>query len=399
MSFAKKIVLWSIVLALLGGAGYFALSPRPVMVDTEVLQIGSLTVSIEDDGVTRIRERYVVSAPLSSRLLRITWDVGDEVLSDQTVLARLEPTNPQLLDPREVAQAQARIRAAEQRLETAKAELSQSEAELQFAEREMGRLRKLLSANATSQTEFEQKELQFRQLTEKVRAATFGVDIAEYELELQRAALILTESPEDSGKAMALEIRAPINGRVLRIYEESTTVVTAGQPLMELGDPSDLEVVVDVLSRDAVRISAGDHVIMNQWGGADPLHGVVRLIEPSGFTKVSALGVEEQRVNVIVDFADPSGNPAMLGDNFRVDCQIVTWSTDETLVVPTSALYRDGPQWMLFRVEGGRAVAAAVQIGKNNGMKAEIISGANPGDQVIVYPSDEVSDGVLVHQR
>lgn len=395
----RNLVYWLIAVIVIGVAVVLAVKPRPLLVDIAVAIRGPMDVRIEEDGKTRIRERYVVSSPLTGRLLRVTWDVGDAVLGGETILARLEPTDPDLLDPRTVAQARARVRAAERKLEATKAELTKAEAAADFAEVEMGRVRQLRRTNAASISEFEEKELAFRQRTEDARAAGFNVDIAEYELELQRAALLLTDPNQADDGEMELSIRAPIDGRVLRIYQESTVVVTAGAALMELGDPTDLEVVADVLSRDAVRISAGDRVVMQHWGGVKPLEGRVRLVEPSGFTKVSALGVEEQRVNVIIDLAEPPAQRAELGDGFRVDCEVVVWEAADVLQIPTSALFRVDGNWHVFAIEAHTARRRPVEINHNNGTVAEVISGLVEGDQVIPHPSDTIEDGVLVEQR
>jgi HlyD family secretion protein len=282
---------WLAVLLLVIAAVAYAVRPVPVLVDIAVAQRGPMEVTVDEDGTTRIRERYVVSTPLTSRLLRITFDVGDNVWADQTVIARMEPTDPTLLDPREIAQAKARVRAAERKLESVKSQLAKAEAAVNFAEAEMGRLRTLQAQNAASEIEFAEKELQFRQSTEDARSAGFAVDIAEYELQLEQAALLLTDPESADESDMELPIKAPIDGRILRIYQESTTVVTAGSPLMEIGDPTDLEIVADVLSRDAVLIKPGAAVRLEHWGGDRPLAGRVRLVEPSGFTKLSALGV------------------------------------------------------------------------------------------------------------
>ncbi len=385
---------------------YYALRPQPVLVDVAVAERGPMRVTVDDDGITRIRERYVVSTPLTGRLQRITLDVGDEVRAEETVLARLEATDPTLLDPRAVAQARARVRAAERRLESAKAELNKSNAALNFAEAEMGRARQLLRNNAISESEFASRELDFRQETENARAAGYLVDIAQHELELEKAALLLTD-PESSEDSMELAITAPIDGRVLRVNQESAAVVTAGDPLLEIGDPSDLEIVTDVLSRDAVQIEAGDPVDLLHWGGANPLRGRVRLVEPSGFTKFSALGVEEQRVNVIIDFANPlteahglAAEPQhSLGDNFRVECQIVVWQGDDVLRIPTSALFRVGDAWTVFAVRDGVAAETPVEIGRDNGQVAEITAGLAEGDQVIVHPSDRIHNGTPIAIR
>lgn len=401
----RRWASWAVLVGVVAAIVWVAFRERPVLVDVAVARRGPLEVTVDEDGVTRIRERYVVSTPLQGRMSRIDHEVGDTVRAEETTLVRMEPTDAELLDPRAVAQAQARVRAAERRLEQAKTELERIELLVNFAEREMGRLRKLRESNAASEKEFLEQELEFRAQQENARAASFAVDIAEYELELEKAALLLTraEMPEVAGDEetpdMVLEIPAPITGRILRLYEESSGVIPAGAPLMELGDPSDLEVVVDVLSRDAVRIDPGDPVRLEQWGGGEPLEGRVRLVEPSGFTKVSALGVEEQRVNVIVDLLAPPERWASLGDNFRVDSRIVIWETDDTLQVPTSALFRVDGRWHLFAVRQGRARLVPVEVGQDNGVRAQIVAGIEQGETVIVYPNEAVADGVLVAPR
>ncbi|WP_153555723.1 efflux RND transporter periplasmic adaptor subunit [Roseimaritima sediminicola] len=388
-----------LVLATLAIVVFWTFRPRPVLVDVAVVHRGPLDVRVEEDGRTRIRERYIVSSPLAGRLRRITWDVGDLVRAEQTVLAHLEPVPADLLDPRTAAQARARVRAAEERLKATKAERSKAEAAANFAEIEMGRVRRLREQNASSPSEMERKELEFQQRTEEARAASFGVDIASYELELQQAALLLTDLSSDDDSEMELAIEAPIDGRILRIYQESTAIVTAGAALLEVGDPSDLEVVVDVLSYDAVRIHPGDRVALRHWGGDQPLAGRVRLVEPSGFTKVSALGVEEQRVNVVVDFLDPAERRGGLGDGFRVDCEIVVWRESDVLQLPTSALFRIEGRWHVFAVQDGRAQLTEVRVGQNNGRMAQIRHGLDVGATVIVHPSDSVEKGVAVEAR
>lgn len=405
-----RIAIWGAVLAVIVAATLYSLRPKPILVDVAVVKRGPLKVFVQDDGITRIRERYVVSSPLTGRLLRISYDVGDSVIAGETVLARMQPTDPELLDPRALAQARARVSAAERRLEAVRAELAKAEAGLDFAEVELGRLRKLKSTAAASLGEFDEAELAFRSRKEEVRAAGFNVEIAEYELEQQRAALLITDSAtqisgsdssqdSDGKNDMELSIAAPISGRVLRIYQESSAVVAAGAPLMEIGDPTDLEIVVDVLSRDAVRIDMGDEVILENWGRADPLNGRVRRVEPSGFTKTSALGVEEQRVNVIIDINDPVESRRSLGDNFRVDAKIIVWQDMNALQVPTSALFRGNDQWSVFRIEQGVATLASVQIGQNNGIQAQVLSGLQDSDVVITHPGDSISEGVQVSDR
>lgn len=376
-----------------------AIRPRPVLVDVATATVGPMDVRVEEDGKTRIRERYVVSTPLTGRLLRITFDVGDLVVANQTVLARMEPTDPTLLDARAFAQAQARVRAAQRKLEAAKSDLARAEIELNYAETEMGRVRQMRDRNAASDQEFEEKELEFRQRTEDSRSAGFAVDIAKYELELEQAALILTDPERLKNGEMDLSIKAPIDGRILRIYQESTAVVTAGSPLMEVGDPADLEIVADVLSRDAVRVTPGDRVVLKHWGEERELQGRVRLVEPSGFTKLSALGVEEQRVNVIIDFVDPPEARRQLGDGYRVDCEIVVWESNDALQIPTSALFRVDGDWHVFTIDGAVARLTRVEVDQNNGKRAKLAGGLSVGANVITHPSDRIADGVAVAER
>lgn len=396
-----RLVTWALLIGVVVAVAWAAFSERPLLVDTATIDRGPLEVDIRDDGVTRIRERYVVSTPLAGRVRRIAHDVGDPVTAHQSILARMEPNASEMLDPRAAAQAQSRVRAAERRLAQAKSQRQQAELLVNFAEREMGRLRRLRENGAASESEFLEQELEFHQQQENAASASYAVDIAEYELELEKAALMLT-GPRDEASGdqeSVLEIPAPITGRILRLHQESGGVVPAGAPLVELGDPADLEIVAEVLSRDAVRIKPGNRVSLERWGGGEPLEGRVRLVEPSGFTKVSALGVEEQRVNVIIDLTGPSDDRASLGDHFRVDCRIIIWSADDVLRVPTAALFRVDERWQLFRVVDGRASLTRVEIGRDNGEHAEVIRGIDLGDQVIVYPSQSVTDGTLVAER
>lgn len=397
----RRGVYWLVAVVLIVTSVVYALRPAPVLVDTDVVRRDAMQVTIDEDGITRIRERYVVSTPMTGRLLRITFDVGDDANAGETVLARMEPTDPSLLDPREIAQAEARVRAAERKHESAKADLAKVEAELSFAESEMGRVRTLQQRNAASELEFAEKELIFRQRTEEARAAGFTVDIAEYELQLEKAALVLTDPNPNpaNGSVMELTIKAPIDGRVLRIYQESTAVISEGSPLMEIGDPTDLEIVADVLSRDAVRIPPAASVRLENWGGDQTLTGEVRLVEPSGFTKLSALGVEEQRVNAIIDLVEPPEQRPTLGDNFRVDCRITIWSQDDVLVIPTNALFRVDGHWTIFTVRQGIAHQTEVEIGHNNGQQAEVLRGVEAGETVIMHPGDSIEDGTAVAPR
>ncbi|RMF44840.1 MAG: HlyD family efflux transporter periplasmic adaptor subunit [Planctomycetota bacterium] len=406
MKVLKRILGWGGLLVVSGGIVYLLLRPQPVLVDLAEVDRGPLEVTVDDDGVTRIKDRYVVSTPLTGRLERIHLEVGDPVIADKTVIARMQPTDPSLLDARAVAQARARVGAARRRLDAARAELERAETAAEFAVKELRRAEELSRTNAIAEADLDAKRLEMRLRTEEARAARYRVDIARYELRLEEAALSLTspasDEPDSPGEhdLEILEIKSPINGRVLRIYQESSAVLNPGQPIMELGDPLDLEVVVDVLSADAVRIAPGAVVRLEHWGGSQPLQGQVRVVEPSGFTKISALGVEEQRVNVIVDLLDPPEQRSALGDNFRVDARIIVWQTDDCLRVPTSALFRQNGTWQAFIVDATqRARLRTVQVGHNNGMDAEVLGGLEAGQRVIVHPGDTVHDGALVQQR
>lgn len=390
----------------------YALLPKPVGVDLGAVERGRLLVTVDEDGRTRIKEQYVVSAPLSGRLLRIGLDVGDAVVAGETVIARIQPTDPELLDPRAQAQAEARVKAAEARLNQAATSLEKARATLDFAESEMARVRGLRERGAATPSQLEQSEMQFRTATQEFRAANFAEEIARFELELERAALLRTQSdqPEELSDAPAgggdpgaangeFVIRAPISGRVLKLYQQSATVVSPGTQLVQLGDPADLEVVVDVLSSDAVRIEPGADALLDQWGGEEPLSATVRLVEPSGFTKISALGVEEQRVNVILDFDDPPEARTSLGDSFRVEAHIVIWEGAHVLKIPNSALFRHEGKWAVFRVNDSRAHLQPVEVGRQNSLESEILSGLNEGDRIVMHPSDQVADGVEVFER
>lgn len=387
-------------LAIAGGALFVALRPQPVGVDLAQVDRGGLEVTVDEDGRTRLKERYVVSSPLDGRLLRIELDPGDPVEAGETLLATIEPTDPELLDPRQREEAEMRVRAAEAAVRRSDQDLVRANAALELAQVEFGRLRQAYEAGgATDQERDEASLIEQTRLAER-RSAEFSRDIAEFELGQARAALVRVQSDaERAPDESRFTVLAPISGRVLRLFQESTAVVTAGTPLIEIGDPANLEIEVDVLSSDAVRVEPGDRVIVEHWGGPAPLGGVVRIVEPSGFTKVSALGVEEQRVNVIIDLLDPPEARRSLGDAFRVEARIVVDDADDALRVPVSALFRSGGQWSCFVVVEGRAGVRRVEIGRMNTDHAEVTGGLREGELVVLYPSDRVREGVRVRAR
>lgn len=396
-------VFWRIVLvigaAAVIGAFVYALRPQPVMVDLAEASVGPMRLTVDEEGKTRIRERYVVSSPLMGRLRRITLDAGDVIRAEDTVLAVIEPTDPSLLDPRELAQAEARVRAAEAAVRQSSAYLDRAQAAYDFAESELGRRIEASERGATTPRELDQAKSAERTTREELRAAEHAKEIAEFDLEVARSALLFARGEDDVATIARMELRSPIDGQVLRVFQESVAVVSPGTPLLEVGDARDLEIVIDVLSTDAVRTTPGDRVIIEHWGGDESLEAVVRLVEPSGFMKVSALGIEEQRVNVIADFVTPAEQRASLGDAFRVEARIVVWERDDVLQVPTSAAFRDGERWAVFMVNDHRAQVRHIQIGRQSGRTTQVLSGLEPGDRVVLHPGDKLSDGVRVAER
>lgn len=396
-SFGRRVFLMVIILAVVG-AIILAMMPQPISIDTAEIRRVPLVVTISDDGKTRIRERYVVSAPLSGRLVRIKLNPGDEVVAQESLLTNIEPTESTLLDPRAIAQAKARVNAAEARLNRAKPQLDSASVALNHAETEMGRLQELVDRKAGSQQALDLQNVAFRKAGHDYEAATFEIEIAKFELDVAKAALTRTGT-DASANGWVFPVKSPISGRVLRVFQESSTVVSAGERILEVGDPSDLEIEIDVLSTDAVRVTPGARVMLDQWGGDEPLAGRVRLIEPSAFTKISALGIEEQRVNVIIDFTDKSDVRPTLGDGYRVEASIVEWESSDVLTVPTGAVFRSGNDWAVFVVRGNRATLTLIKLDHRNDDAAEVIDGLKEGDRVILYPGDRVEDGIAVVER
>ncbi len=371
--------------------------PETMPVDLATVTRGPLVVSVEEDGRTRVMERYVISAPLAGNMLRVNLEAGDEVSAGQ-VVAWITPRAADPLDPRAFAEAQARVSAARSAVQQAGAVVASREAELARAARDVDRLRPLVDAGAATQRELDDAVTAQRVAEQALEAAQFGQRIAEYELETAEAAAQRLSPQADPQADTLFAVEAPCDGRVLRVMQESETVVTPGTPILEVGDPSQLEVEVDVLSNDAVLIEPGARVELVRWGGGDVLPGRVRLVEPSGFTKISALGVEEQRVNVIIDFVNAEGRHR-LGDQFRVVARIVTWEADDVLQVPMGALFRSGDQWAVFRMAEGRAMLQPVAIGQMSTIAGQVLDGLAEGDQVVLHPSDRIEPGVRIEAR
>ncbi len=392
----KRIVWVCLVLAAAALLGY-AFIAAPVEVDLARVDRGPMRVTVDQEGKTRVKERYVISAPLAGQLQRIPWEAGDPVKAGETVLAAIHPVAPSLLDVRATEESTARVRGAEAALQRTEPAILRAQAELAQARTELARTRELADSGVASPQELEDKSLLVKVKEAELKSARSAQDVARFELEQAKAALVRMTTPSATQPA-AFEILSPIDGQVLRVIQESATPVIPGAQLLEVGDVSQIEAEIDVLSRDAVKIRPGAKVFFERWGGEAPLQGTVWRVEPSGFTKISALGVEEQRVNVIADLTVPPGQRPP-GDYYRVDARIVVWERSDVLKAPTGALFRQGERWAVYVVQDGRAVRRTVQIGRMNGLEAEVLDGLTVGEQVILHPSDKVEDGVGVTPR
>lgn len=390
------------LLLLLGAALLVALivqgfRPRPPLVDLAAVTRGALQVTIEEEGRARVRDRYVVSAPVPGFQHRVTLRVGDPVEEGQ-VVAVIEPLRAAALDPRARAEAQARVAAASAALQQAEASVRAAEADAGLAEAELARVRRLHEQGATTRARLDEAEARARATAAAGRSAEFGVEVARHQLEAARATLAFATEPAD--QVGTVEVRAPVGGRVLRVARESEGVVLAGAPILEVGDPSALEVEVDVLSSDAVRLSAGGRVVLERWGGP-PLEARVRRVEPVGFTKVSALGVEEQRVLTILDIVSPPAAWERLGDGYRVEAVFVLWEAPDVLQVPQAALFLDPTgAWHTFAVGPDDVVERRrVEVGQRTGLEAQVLEGLREGDRVVTHPPEALEDGGRVRAR
>lgn len=396
----RRLVFWGSLALVLGIGLVFAFRPQPVAVDTIEIRRSELAVTVNDEGQTRVHDIYVLSAPVAGHMRRIDLHVGDPVVARETTVAEIEPIDPAFLDPRSEAQARADVRAAESAEVLARAAVEQAEAELDFARREHDRASQLIGEGTISQRALDEAERSYRTKRAALATAFAALDVRAYELERARAALVTPADAQARTEACdCIAIRAPVDGSVLRILQQSEGVVAAGAPLVEIGNPRDLEVVVDLLSADAVNVTAGQRVIIERWGGDAALEGRVRVVEPYGFTKVSALGIEEQRVNVVIDLTSPMDEWSRLAHGFQVDVQIVLWQENDTLTVPLLALFRDGDAWAVFVESDGRAQLRHVTLGRRSRLEAQVLDGLDPGERVVLHPSDRVQDGVRIAER
>jgi HlyD family secretion protein len=378
-----------------GGLLAVALWPKTVGVELGVVSRGPLMVTVDEEGMTRVRDRFVVSSPVAGRVLRIELEPGDTVTRGQ-VVAHVRAETPPLLDERTRAEAQAAIESARAALGRARAEEQRARATLAQLQRELTRIRELAQSRVVSAQELEAREAEAKVAEESVNAAVFAVQAATSTLQGAQARLA---PPTRDAAGRVVSVTAPADGVVLKRLRESESVVPPGDPLIEIGDPHRLEIVVDLLSTDAVRVQRGARTIIEQWGGERQLEARVRRIEPSGFTKISALGVEEQRVNVVLDFVDPAAAWAALGDAYRVEVRIVIWEAAAVQKVPTSALFRQGEKWAAYTVAEGRARRVIVELGHQTGQEAEVVSGLSEGAPVILHPVDTLADGARVKEK
>jgi HlyD family secretion protein len=392
----KRALLAVLALGVVGAIAS-AYRPRPVPVDVEKVTRGAFEVTVTEPGKTRVKDRYVISAPVGGYLDRIVLRPGDAVEEGQ-VMAQLGSLDPPLLDARSRAQADAQVRAAIAAKDQAEAVLKHAQTALEFARAEAARQEKLAEVGSITAQALETARFELRGRTQEALSAQSAVRIAEQQLEMARAARGRMEQQRPA-EHEHLEIRAPVRGWVLRVMQESAGAVTPGMPLMEIGDPQVLEVVVDVLSQDAVRIRPGARVRIEHWGGEKALEGRVRRVEPAAFTRTSALGVEEQRVNVVITLEEPVEQRKALGDGYRVEARITLWEGADVVQVPESALFRQGEGWAVFLAQDGKARLRTVKLGQRNGLRAQVLDGLMPGDTVIVHPGDSVRDGVAYTER
>ena len=388
----RRSLPW-LVLALLVSLVVWGLWPKPVMVETGVIARSPLTVRVSEEGKTRIRNRYVVAAPVGGMMQRVVMRPGDEVKANETVITRIVPQTAPLIDPRARIQAQEAVsmhkanrkRAVESQaaLKIA-ADLAAVERDRAFAVKEKG---------AVSALDLDRVEAEATAKAAELRAAEFALQVIDHEL---AQALAVLEQPASGAADPVVEVKSPVTGKVLTVMQESETMMNPGQPIIEVGDPADIEIEAEILSRDAVTIEAGDEVLIEQWGGADALKGMVRRVEPAAFTKVSALGVEEQRVIVLIDLQAADGKAKALGDRFRVEVRVAVWHGDDVLVSPAGALFREGNQWKSFVMRDGRARLTPVEVGHSDGRFSQILSGLVVGDKVLLHPPDTVVDGSAV---
>ncbi|MBU1966380.1 MAG: HlyD family efflux transporter periplasmic adaptor subunit [Proteobacteria bacterium] len=393
----RTLLVIGVVLAVVGTTIYGFL-PKTVEVDLVQVSRGPLQVTIEEEGRTRLKERFVVSAPIAGYMRRIDLKVGDPVRKGQGVAA-LEPLRSQPLDPRSRAEAEATVSAAQAGLNAAIEKERAAAADADYMEKRLERIENLYSKRYVAKDQRDQTESEAKKARAVQWSAKAAVDVSRSELE--RAKTVLKNFPPGgmAEKADTVSVSSPVSGAVIKIYRESEGAVRAGEPLLEIGDPKNLEVRIELLSSDAVKIKKGGAVLFKRWGGEGTLTGRVRLVEPAGFTKVSSLGVEEQRVLVIAEITSPAEAWRLLGDGYRLEAHFVVWEGRDVLQIPASGLFRSGEQWAVFVEDNGKARQRTVQLGRRNGLTAEIVSGLQEKERVVAHPDDSIMNGTPIRPR
>lgn len=390
----RNIILLSVLLLLAGAVLAWALIPAPVAAETAPVTRGYFEQTVDEQAKTRIRDHYIVSSPLAGELDRIALREGDDVTAGE-VIARLHPALPALLDARAELELRRRLEAAKAARERADASVKQAQIGLAQSRLDVERSRRLAELKMVAQAKLEADELALQMSERALESARAEAHVAEHDIDIAAAALADAREAARTGARGEWALRAPIGGRVLRVQQKSGGTVAIGTPLVELGEPENLEVLIELLTAEAPQVAAGAAVRLDNWGGPAPLSGRVRRIEPWGFTKISALGVEEQRVNVLVDITTPRPEWSSLGEGYSLDAHIRVYERAEALRVPTGALFRVGAQWSVFTVTaGGRARRASVTIGRRNSAVTEVLAGLKEGDRVVLYPGDNIADGV-----
>lgn len=393
----RKHPVLALVVVLILGALLWGFWPQPVLVESSSVERAPLLVTIEEEGRTRVIDRYVISAPVDGVACRVELEVGDQVMQNQVLLS-ITPLESQVLDARSRAQAKAQVAAAESALRAAEEQVRTAVAAQQLADAELKRFRQLMEKKLISRDVLDKAVAEATTTAAAKRSTDFQVEVARYELQAAQTVLEYTAG-QGSTPTERVPIYSPVTGKILKVDHECEGPVRTGDPLLEVGDPSALEIEVDVLSADAVKIQPGMKVLFERWGGDHPLEGVVRVIEPVGFTKISALGVEEQRVLIISDFTSPQEKWQRLGDGYRVEARFIIWHEDNVLQVPTSSLFRYDGGWAVFVIKDRRARRQEVKVGQRNGLRAQILDGLEEGDLVINHPSDKVEDERRVRKR
>jgi HlyD family secretion protein len=396
----KRWLLWGSIAAVVLVALVFGFRPQAIEVDVQTVRPASFRTVIEAEGVARVRDVFTISAPVGGQVLRNPLEAGDELMQGETVVATIQPSDPAFLDPRTQAESQHELEAAEAELGLSHANLSRADADRTFADTELRRAQELFARGSVSQRAVDEARRAFQSAEASVAAARAAVEVRDRQVMRARARLFTPAGHTGTGEACnCIELKAPVDGRVLRVFAKSEAVVQAGAPLIEVGDPADLEIVADFLSADAVRIEPGQRAEIVGWGGEGALDARVRRVEPFGFTKISALGIEEQRVNVVLDLAAPREEWRALGHGYRVIVRVIGWEADDALAVPVTALFRRAGSWQMFVDDGGVARLRAVDVGHRAGLQVQIRHGLAAGDVVLVNPPEVLEDGARINAR